>query len=44
VPTPHRSTGPQAFVPISKSSRKNRVAMPSWDDIVFGARSEDDPA
>jgi len=23
--------------------RKNRPAMPSWDDIVFGARSEDDP-
>lgn len=25
-------------------SRKDRAPMPSWDDIVFGARSEDDPA
>lgn len=24
--------------------RKGRTAMPSWDEIVFGARSEDDPA
>jgi hypothetical protein len=26
------------------SGRKNRPEMPSWDDIVFGARSDDDPA
>ncbi len=25
-------------------SRTNRPAMPSWDDIVFGTRSDDDPA
>lgn len=25
-------------------SRKDRAPMPSWDDIVFGARSDDDPA
>jgi hypothetical protein len=25
-------------------SRKNRPEMPSWDDIVFGTRSDDDPA
>ena len=25
-----------------KGARKGRAAMPSWDDIVFGARSEDD--
>ena len=24
--------------------RKGRTAMPSWDDIVFGARADDDPA
>ena len=24
--------------------RKDRPAMPSWDDIVFGARGDDDPA
>ncbi len=27
-----------------KSSKRGRAAMPSWDDIVFGARSDDDPA
>jgi hypothetical protein len=26
------------------SSRKNRPEMPSWDDIVFGTKSDDDPA
>jgi hypothetical protein len=25
-------------------SRRGRAAMPSWDDIVFGARPDDDPA
>lgn len=28
----------------AKSPRRGRAAMPSWDEIVFGARSEDDPA
>jgi len=27
-----------------RAPRKDRPAMPSWDDIVFGARSDDDPA
>ncbi|GAA3746152.1 septation protein SepH [Leifsonia bigeumensis] len=27
-----------------RSSKKGRAAMPSWDEIVFGARSDDDPA
>lgn len=27
-----------------KSTKKGRVQMPSWDEIVFGARSDDDPA
>lgn len=26
------------------SPKKNRPGMPSWDDIVFGARGDDDPA
>ncbi|RFA09455.1 hypothetical protein B7R54_09610 [Subtercola boreus] len=30
-----RQTGPQA-------RRKTRASMPSWDEIVFGARSDDD--
>jgi hypothetical protein len=34
-----RQTGPQG-----RSSRKGRVAMPSWDEIVFGARPDDDGA
>ena len=25
-------------------TKKNRPVMPSWDDIVFGARSDDDLA
>lgn len=25
-------------------AKRQRAAMPSWDEIVFGARSEDDPA
>ncbi len=34
-----RQTGPQG-----RSSRKGRVAMPSWDEIVFGARPDEDRA
>ena len=26
------------------AARRGRAAMPSWDEIVFGARSDDDPA
>jgi hypothetical protein len=33
------STGPQ-----SRASRKGRASMPSWDEIVFGARTDDDLA
>ena len=32
---------PNVFQPRA-SSRKGRAAMPSWDEIVFGARSDDD--
>lgn len=27
-----------------KSATRGRASMPSWDEIVFGARSDDDPA
>lgn len=30
--------------PTPTKSRKGRVAMPSWDEIVFGAKPDDDPA
>ena len=36
---PIRRTAPQPGV-----RRKPRASMPSWDEIVFGARSDDDPA
>jgi hypothetical protein len=38
-PTSSNSTGPQP-----KSGRKGRQSMPSWDEIVFGARPDDDLA
>lgn len=34
-----RTTSPQ---PVAR--RKSRASMPSWDEIVFGARPDDDPA
>lgn len=40
APAPPQVTAPQ---PIAKS-RRRRVAMPSWDDIVFGTKPDDDPA
>jgi hypothetical protein len=33
---------PSAAQPAKKS--RGRTSMPSWDEIVFGARSDDDPA
>jgi hypothetical protein len=38
VPVPQRNTGPQGRV----GARKGRAAMPSWDEIVFGARPDDE--
>lgn len=38
---------PTAAQPISthsRGSKKGRATMPSWDEIVFGARPDDDPA
>jgi hypothetical protein len=37
----NRPTLPQ---PTVAKGRKGRASMPSWDDIVFGARPDDDPA
>jgi len=43
--TGQRATAPQPNVShSSKSGRKTRQAMPSWDEIVFGARPDDDLA
>jgi hypothetical protein len=41
-PTPLSST--QEQTPVSGGRRKGRAAMPSWDEIVFGARTDDDLA
>ncbi|HEY9476997.1 MAG TPA: septation protein SepH [Microbacteriaceae bacterium] len=38
------STAPQPLAGHPRTPRKGRVTMPSWDEIVFGARPEDDPA
>ena len=38
APAAPRSTQPQPRV------KKGRAAMPSWDEIVFGARPDEDPA
>jgi hypothetical protein len=35
---------PVGLSPKSGQAKRQRAAMPSWDEIVFGARSEDDPA
>jgi len=40
---PAADPAPQAATPKS-TSRRGRAAMPSWDEIVFGARPDDDPA
>jgi hypothetical protein len=39
-----RITSSQPTLPQSGKGRKGRQAMPSWDEIVFGARSDDDLA
>jgi hypothetical protein len=42
-----QSTAPQPIAGHanqSRTSKKGRATMPSWDEIVFGARSDDDPA
>lgn len=50
VPLPELEDGdtaPQPAAPHNlqhRSSKRARATMPSWDEIVFGARSDDDPA
>jgi hypothetical protein len=39
-----RRTGPQPSMPAGRNGRKGRPSMPSWDEIVFGARPDDDLA
>ncbi|RKR74032.1 septation protein SepH [Frondihabitans australicus] len=43
-----RPTSPSEGAPeparAKSRARKGRASMPSWDEIVFGARSDDDPA
>jgi hypothetical protein len=36
------NTAPQPTPLLPKGNRKGRATMPSWDDIVFGAKSDDD--
>jgi hypothetical protein len=40
--TQQHSTQPQNL--HQRAAKKGRATMPSWDEIVFGARSDDDPA
>ncbi|MAT18149.1 MAG: hypothetical protein CMF56_06240 [Leifsonia sp.] len=43
VPAKKAAQGPSAApAPAPKSGRKGRASMPSWDDIVFGARPDDE--
>lgn len=43
-PSP-RDTSPQHFGAQTRTGqRRGRAAMPSWDEIVFGSRGDDDPA
>lgn len=42
--TPSRDEQPAEPQRAKGRARKGRASMPSWDEIVFGARSDDDPA
>lgn len=40
-----QSTAPATpSTPTKSATRRGRAAMPSWDEIVFGARPDDDPS
>jgi hypothetical protein len=39
---PTRVSQSKPVMSLPKSAKKGRAAMPSWDDIVFGAKSDDD--
>ena len=41
---PAAAPAQQEQVPATGGRRKGRAAMPSWDEIVFGARTDDDLA
>lgn len=47
---PIADPAPQTLDPVAakgeaeKSARKGRASIPSWDDILFGTRSDEDPA
>lgn len=48
-PSASGDSAPSASSPASadapaRPSKRGRAAMPSWDEIVFGARPDDDPA
>lgn len=38
------SSGQRSTAPQPSARKKGRAAMPSWDEIVFGARPDEDPA
>jgi hypothetical protein len=42
APAPDETPGNTAPQPSAPRSRKGRASMPSWDDIVFGARPDDE--
>lgn len=42
TPVPAKSSPSSGSAPAAKSGRKGRASMPSWDDIVFGARADED--
>ncbi|AMM20939.1 hypothetical protein AX769_13355 [Frondihabitans sp. PAMC 28766] len=44
TPPPAEEAPEQQRAKQGGRARKGRAAMPSWDEIVFGARSDDDPA
>ncbi|WP_165064052.1 septation protein SepH [Marisediminicola senii] len=46
APQPVAQSQPPAYAPPASKApaRKGRAAMPSWDEIVFGAKSDDDLA
>jgi hypothetical protein len=41
---PEEPVSPRQTAPQPSVRRKGRAAMPSWDEIVFGARPDDDLA
>ena len=44
IPLDAEKDAPPAEPPLTKAppARKGRASMPSWDEIVFGARTDDD--